>query len=61
MDEDVIECYDNLNIKGCPDEPLFGDFHDQPIPRDYYDSINDNYDNADNNNTAVTPVDNVFP
>ena len=58
MDEDVIECYDNFNAKGCPDELLFGDFHDQPIPPGYYDFLNDN--NYDDNYTPKTPVGGFF-
>ena len=57
--EDVIECYDNFNTKGNPDEPLVGKFHDQPIPPDYYDLLND--DDEDNNNITGAPDDYVLP
>ena len=59
MIEDFVECYDTLNTKVCPDELIFGDFHDQSIPHEYYDFLNDNYD--DENDTTDTPVENVFP
>ena len=32
MTEDVIERYDTFNTKGCPEDLIFGDFNDQPIP-----------------------------
>ena len=32
--EDVISRYDTFNTKGCPDELIFGNFNDQPIPSD---------------------------
>ena len=54
----MIECYNTFNYKGCPDEPIFGEFHDQPIHPGYYYFLNDNDDN-DNNNTGTT-VDDVF-
>ena len=55
----MIELYDTFNTKGFPYEILFGNFHDQPIPPDYYDFLNDNDD--DDNNIPGTPVDDVFP
>ena len=54
----MIECYDNFNVKGCPDEPLFGDFYDQLISPDYYDFLSD--DNCDNNDIPGTPVEYVL-
>ena len=54
MTEDVIKLYEHFNRKGCPDEILFGYFCDQPIPTEYYDTLN--YD-GDNNITG-TLVDN---
>ena len=48
INEDVIEHYGNLKTKRCPDELLFGDFHDQPIPPDYYDLLNDDDENGKN-------------
>ena len=44
MTEDDIEQYDAFNTKGCPEDLIFGDFNDQPIPSTYYDLTND-YDN----------------
>ena len=35
----------------------FGDFRDQPIPTQYYDFLNDDYDN----NIPGTLVDNFLP
>ena len=55
----MIECYDNFNTKRNPDEPLVGKFHDQPIPPDYYDLLND--DDEDNNNITGAPDDYVLP
>ena len=44
MTEDAIERYDTFNTKGCPEDLIFGDFNDQPIPSTYSDLTND-YDN----------------
>ena len=44
MTEDVIEIYDTFNTKGCPEDLIFCDFNDQPIPSTYSDLTND-YDN----------------
>ena len=35
MTEDDIERYDTFNTKGCPEDLIFGDFNDQPIPSTY--------------------------
>ena len=35
MTEDVIERYGNFNTKGCPEDLIFGDFDNQPIPSTY--------------------------
>ena len=40
MTEDVIERYDTFNTKGCPEDLIFGDFNDQPIPSNYSDLTN---------------------
>ena len=40
MTEDVIEWYDNFNTKGCPEDRIFGNFNNQPIPSTYSDFIN---------------------
>ena len=58
MTLDVLRLCDNFNTKGCPNELLFGDFCDQPIPPNYYELLNDNDD--DDNNTPGTPVGDVF-
>ena len=54
----MIERYDTKDKKGCPDELLFGGVYDQPIPPDYYDLLND--ENDDDNNNPGIPVDNFF-
>ena len=54
MTEDVIEQYDMFNTKGCPEDLIFGDFNDQPIPSTYSDLIN-YYDNDGNQIDAALP------
>ena len=44
MTEEVIEQYDTINTKGCPQDLIFGNFNDQPIPSTYSDLTN-YYDN----------------
>ena len=41
MIEDVIERYNTFNTKGCPEDLIFGNFNDQPIPSTYSDVTND--------------------
>ena len=41
MTEDAIEQYDTFNTKVCPEDLIFGDFNDQPIPSTYSDLTND--------------------
>ena len=53
MTEDFIEWYDNFNIKGCPEDLIFGDFNNKPIPSTYYEFINDYDDDG-------TPIDAVL-
>ena len=55
MTKDAIEIYETFNTKQCPDELIFDDFNDQPIPTNYYNLLNDDYDNG--NNVPGTPVD----
>ena len=55
----MIELYDTFNTKGCPNELIFGDFNDKPIPSDYYNFLKD--DNDDGNNVPVNPVENSLP
>ena len=45
MTKDVIERYNNFNTKGCPEDRIFGDFNNQPIPFTYSDITNDYDDN----------------
>ena len=40
MPKDVIERYDTFNTKGFPDELIFGEFNDQPIPSEYFNFLN---------------------
>ena len=44
MTEYVIEQYDTFNTKCCPEDLIFDDFNDQPIPYTYSYLTND-YDN----------------
>ena len=46
MTEDSIEQHDTFNTKGCPEELIFGDFNDQPIPSTYSDLTNDYEDDG---------------
>ena len=39
--EDFIKWYVTFNTKGYPEDLIFGDFNDQPIPSTYYDLTND--------------------
>ena len=59
MTEDVIEWYDTFNTKGYPDELIFGDFNDQPIPSKFYTLLND--DDYDGNNIPGTPIEDSLP
>ena len=54
-----IKNFDDFNKKWCPDELIFGNFNDQPIPPDYYNCLND--DDDDGNNIHGTPVENTLP
>ena len=56
MTVDVIERYDTFNTKGCPDDPIFGDFNDQPIPSTY--SGLPNYYDGDGTQLEVALMDN---
>ena len=47
MTEDGIELYDTFNTKVCPEDLIFGNFNDQPIPFTYSDITNDyNYNDT---------------
>ena len=50
MNEGFIEQYTTFNTKGCPEDLIFGDLNNQPIPSTYSDLTN-NYDGND------TPID----
>ena len=45
MTENVIEQYDTFNTKDCPEEIIFGNFNNQPIPSIYSYLTNDYDDN----------------
>ena len=54
MTEDFIERYDMFNTKGFPEDLIFSDFNDQPIPSTYSD-LTDYYDYDGNQiDTALT-------
>ena len=52
MNKDVIEQYNMFNIKDFPEDIIFGDFNDQPIPSMYSDLTND-YDYDGNQLTLI--------
>ena len=54
MTEDFIERYDTFKTKGCPEELIFGDFNDKPIPSTYSDLTNYYYDNGTQIDAALT-------
>ena len=41
INEDVIEQYDTFNTRDCPEDLIFDDFNDQPVPSTYSDLTND--------------------
>ena len=59
MAEDFIERYLTFNTKGYPEELIFVNFNDQPIPSNYYNFLKD--DNDDGNNIPRTPIENALP
>ena len=59
MNEDVIEHYDTISTKGCPYKLMFGNLHDQPIPPNYYNFLND--DDDEGNNIPCTLADDDTP
>ena len=59
MTQDVLDHHDTFNTKGCPDELVFGNFNDQPVPSDYYNILNDDDDN--DNDIPGTPVGDTLP
>ena len=54
MTEYVIERYNTFNIKGCPEDLIFGDFNDQPIPSTYSDLTNYYDDDGTKIDAALT-------
>ena len=58
MNKDLIGIYDTFNTKGCTDELIFGNFIDEPIPSEYYNSLNDEDD--DSNNIPGTTADDAL-
>ena len=54
MTEDFIEQYNTFNTKVCPEDLVFGDFNDQPIPSTYYDLTNDYGNNGTQIDTSLT-------
>ena len=54
MNEDVIERYETFGTKVCPEDPIFGDFNDQPIPSTYSDLTNDYDDDGTQIYAALT-------
>ena len=59
MTEDVIERYDTFNTKSCPEDLIFGDFNDQPIPSTYADFTNDYEDDGTQIDAALTDNEGV--
>ena len=54
MAEDAIKRYDTFNTKGCPEDLIFGNFNDQPIPFTYSDLTNDYDDDGTQIDAALT-------
>ena len=59
MTEDAIERYDTFNTKGCPEDLIFCDFNDQPIPSTYSDITNDYDDDVTQIDAALTDNEGV--
>ena len=53
MTEDFIERYDNLNTRSFPEDLIFGDFNNQPIPSTCSDLTNDYDDYGNPINSAL--------
>ena len=54
MTDDFIERYDTFNTKGCPEDLVFGDFNDRPIPSTYSDLTNDYAEDGNQIEAALT-------
>ena len=48
-----------FNTKGCPEDLIFGDFNDQPIPSTYSDLTNDYDDDGTQIDAALTDNEGV--
>ena len=48
MTADVIEIYDTFNTKEFPEELILGNFNGQPIPKYYYNFLNNENDDGNN-------------
>ena len=59
MTEDVIELYHMFNTKGFPEDLIFGDSIDQPIPFNYSGITNDYDDNGTQIDAALTENEGV--
>ena len=59
MTADVIEIYDTFNTKGFPEELILGNFNGQPIPKYYYNFLNN--ENDDGNNFLWNQFDDDLP
>ena len=59
MTEDVVEQCDTFNIKGCPEDLVFGDFNDQPILSTYSHLTNDYDDDGTQIDAALTDNEGV--
>ena len=57
--EDVIERYNTFNTKDCPEDLIFSDFNDQPIPSTYSDLTNDYGDDVTQIDAALTDNEGV--
>ena len=54
MTDYFIERYATFNTKGCPEDLIFLNFNDQPIPSTYYDITNDYDDEGTQINAVLT-------
>ena len=59
MTGDVIEQYNTLNTKSCPDDLIFSDFNDQPIPSTYSYLTNDYDEGGTHIDAALTEIEEV--
>ena len=50
---DFIEQYHTFNSQGCPNELIFGDRNDQPIPPGYYIFLYYSHDDSSIDNVPI--------